>query len=99
MRKLAERTQKATSEISDLVMGTQSEMDNVTKSMEGVTGQVNTGLESSKQIAVVLKDIEEGVSPASVYGGEHINSHSADGGNQRTDTAGYRLSGHCLHRG
>ncbi|MCD8569101.1 MAG: methyl-accepting chemotaxis protein [Geovibrio sp.] len=62
VRKLAERTQKATSEISDLVMGTQSEMDNVTKSMEGVTGQVNTGLESSKQIAVVLKDIEEGVS-------------------------------------
>ncbi|QAR34301.1 methyl-accepting chemotaxis protein [Geovibrio thiophilus] len=62
VRKLAERTQKATSEISDLVMGTQTEMDNVIKSMEGVTGQVNTGLESSKQIAVVLKDIEEGVS-------------------------------------
>ncbi|MGE4496655.1 MAG: methyl-accepting chemotaxis protein [Deferribacterales bacterium] len=62
VRKLAERTQKATSEISDLVMGTQTEMDNVIKSMEGVTGQVNTGVESSKQIAVVLKDIEEGVS-------------------------------------
>lgn len=62
VRKLAERTQKATSEISDLVLGTQTEMNNVISSMEGVTGQVHTGLESSKQIAVVLKDIEEGVS-------------------------------------
>ncbi len=62
VRKLAERTQHATSEISTLVASTLSEVDNVIQSMDGVAGKVNAGVESSKQITVVLKDIEGGVS-------------------------------------
>lgn len=61
VRKLAERTQKATTEISGLVHGTQTEMNNVIESMEGVTAQVHQGVESSRLIGAVLAEIQEGV--------------------------------------
>ncbi len=61
VRKLAERTQKATTEISALVHGTQTEMNNVIESMEGVTAQVHLGVESSGMIGTVLAEIQEGV--------------------------------------
>ncbi len=61
VRKLAERTQKATTEISALVQGTQTEMNNVIVSMEGVTSQVHQGVESSRLISAVLEEIQQGV--------------------------------------
>ncbi len=62
VRKLAENTQKATSEIAELVNGTQKEMQNVTESMDSVIGQVTSGVESSRQTTAVLEDIQGGVS-------------------------------------
>jgi len=61
VRKLAERTQGATTEITDLVSGTQKGMQSVISSMDGVSDQVERGVELSSQISVVLEEITEGV--------------------------------------
>ncbi|MGE4317655.1 MAG: methyl-accepting chemotaxis protein [Deferribacterales bacterium] len=62
VRKLAERTQSATTEISSLVSGTRTEVQKVTQSMSGVTQQVHDGVESSKQISKILEELESEVS-------------------------------------
>jgi methyl-accepting chemotaxis protein len=62
VRKLAESTQKATSEIAELVNGTQLEMNRVTNSMNFVTEQVGRGVESSQQTTSVLEEIQNVVS-------------------------------------
>lgn len=61
VRGLASRTQQATGEISDLVMGTQTDVGNVTKSMEQVSGQVSTGVELSGQVTESLELIVQSV--------------------------------------
>ncbi len=62
VRKLAENTQKATSEIAELVSGTQREMQNVSNSMESVIGQVANGVSASSKTTEVLGEIQQGVS-------------------------------------
>lgn len=61
VRGLASRTQQATGEISDLVTGTQTDVGNVTKSMEQVSGQVSTGVELSGQVTESLELIVQSV--------------------------------------
>lgn len=62
VRKLAERTQSATTEISSLVSGTRNEMQKVSDSMKGVTEKVHDGVESSRQISKILEELESEVS-------------------------------------
>jgi methyl-accepting chemotaxis protein len=61
VRKLAEGTQRATSEIAQLVGDTETGMVNVTNSMQAVTGQVNTGVQASSAITGILEEISEGI--------------------------------------
>jgi len=61
VRKLAERTQNATTEIGDLVNGTQDGVKKVISSMQEVTGNVDTGVELSEEVAKSLDIIVEGV--------------------------------------
>jgi len=61
VRKLAERTQNATTEIGDLVSSTQEGVKKVIASMQEVTGNVDTGVELSEEVAKSLDVIVEGV--------------------------------------
>jgi methyl-accepting chemotaxis protein len=57
VRKLAENTQKATTEIANLVREIQNEMVNTTDSMQVVTSQVNNGVSKAKDTTAVLDNI------------------------------------------
>lgn len=61
VRGLAERTQNATVEISDLVTGTQGEVEKVTASMEHVTENVDAGVTYSEQVNESLSVILDGI--------------------------------------
>ncbi|XOB64773.1 methyl-accepting chemotaxis protein [Deferribacteres bacterium DY0037] len=61
VRKLAERTQSATTEISDLVNTTRNGIKSVIKSMDEVKVNVDNGVELSEQVASSLDIIVEGV--------------------------------------
>lgn len=61
VRKLAERTQTATTEISDLVTTTQSGIKKVIGSMSEVQENVDSGVELSEQVAESLDVIVESV--------------------------------------
>lgn len=61
VRGLAERTQNATVEISDLVTGTQGEVGKVTASMEHVTENVDAGVSYSEQVNESLSVILDGI--------------------------------------
>jgi methyl-accepting chemotaxis protein len=61
VRKLAERTQNATTEIGDLVTSTQNGVKRVISSMDEVTGNVEAGVELSEKVAASLDIIVEGV--------------------------------------
>jgi methyl-accepting chemotaxis protein len=58
VRKLAEKTQQSTNEISTLVVEIQSEVSNVARSMHGVTEQVDHGVTSSRGITSMLEEID-----------------------------------------
>jgi methyl-accepting chemotaxis protein len=59
VRKLAEKTQTSTHEISQLVSGVGAEINRVTESMLGVNKQVDVGVEASQSITGVLQEIDE----------------------------------------
>ncbi len=61
VRGLAERTQNATVEISDLVTGTQGEVQKVTNSMGQVTENVDQGVTYSEQVGESLTIILNGI--------------------------------------
>lgn len=61
VRGLAERTQNATVEISDLVTGTQGEVQKVTDSMGQVTENVDQGVVYSEQVSEQLTVILDGI--------------------------------------
>jgi methyl-accepting chemotaxis protein len=61
VRKLAESTQTATTEISSLVEGNEQHMRGVSESMVNVNKQVVTGVESSSGVTAILQDLEGGV--------------------------------------
>lgn len=61
VRGLAERTQNATVEISNLVTGTQAEVQKVTSSMSNVTENVDKGVQYSEQVGESLTIILDGI--------------------------------------
>ncbi|HMK50313.1 MAG TPA: methyl-accepting chemotaxis protein [Thermodesulfovibrionales bacterium] len=62
VRKLAERTGKATSEIGGMISGIQSEMENAVVSMEAGTKKVETGVKYSASAGDALRNIVGSVS-------------------------------------
>jgi methyl-accepting chemotaxis protein len=61
VRKLAERTAKATSEIGDMIKAIQDEVENAVTSMNEGTERVNVGVELSTQAGNALHDIVKSV--------------------------------------
>jgi methyl-accepting chemotaxis protein len=61
VRKLAERTAKATSEIGDMIRSIQEEMDKAVISMEDGTKRVESGVEFSAQAGDALRKIVDSV--------------------------------------
>lgn len=61
VRKLAEKTAKATSEIGDMIKSIQDEVEKAVASMNGVTERVNIGVELSTQAGNALHDIVKSV--------------------------------------
>jgi len=57
VRKLAERTSKATKEISGMIRGIQSETKTAVEAMQGGTRQVQEGVETTTQAGMSLSDI------------------------------------------
>jgi methyl-accepting chemotaxis protein len=58
VRKLAERTTQATSEISRMVEAIQTDTQNAVRALESATPQVKLGQEHALQATVVLEDIQ-----------------------------------------
>jgi methyl-accepting chemotaxis protein len=61
VRQLAERTAKATSEISSMVKGIQDDVEGAVVSMDGATKQVSVGVELSAQAGEALRKIVKSV--------------------------------------
>jgi len=61
VRKLAERTAKATSEIGDMIKGIQDEVEKAVTAMNDGTERVNVGVELSVQAGNALRDIVKSV--------------------------------------
>lgn len=61
VRKLAERTAKATSEIGEMIKAIQDDVDRAVSSMEDATKRVETGVELSKRTGKALHAIVESV--------------------------------------
>ena len=59
VRKLAERTTKATKEIASMIKAIQNETGQAVKSMEEGTREIENGKRSAKEAEIVLKDIIE----------------------------------------
>jgi methyl-accepting chemotaxis protein len=62
VRKLAERTAKATSEIGGMILGIQKEMEKTVESMNAGTKKVETGVEFASQAGDALRQIVKSVS-------------------------------------
>jgi methyl-accepting chemotaxis protein len=62
VRKLAERTAKATAEISDMIRSIQSEVDNAVRAMESTNEKVDVGLKYSIEAGEQLEKIVQSVS-------------------------------------
>lgn len=60
VRKLAERTTKATKEIGETIKGIQSESEEANKAMQESSAIVEKGMELTKEIAEQLEQIEKG---------------------------------------
>ncbi len=61
VRKLAERTAKATSEIADMINTIQSEVEKVVSSMQNVAKKTKTGVELSEQAGNALQSIVDSI--------------------------------------
>ncbi|MFT3735166.1 MAG: methyl-accepting chemotaxis protein [Rhodocyclaceae bacterium] len=60
VRKLAERTSKATAEITTMISAIQSDTGSVVTSMQAVTPRVANGVEMANRAAAALREISEG---------------------------------------
>ena len=60
VRKLAERTARATEDITRTIRAVQGDTDTAAARMDGVSGQVSVGVDRAEKAAQALRDINEG---------------------------------------
>ncbi len=99
VRKLAERTAEATSQISGIVRAIQKEMDGTVKSMGDGAQRVKVGVEHANHAGEALRNIVTSVGEAPVDGPADSHGNAADVGGIGPDRLRYGSGRHDIERG